>query len=75
MSKRKERETELITQLLETRFEVRRLREEGELRRRRIVELQRKVDETQNKLNDVSARLDRVSKRFAEVEALRAKND
>ena len=75
MSKRKQRETEFIAHLVETRLEVRRLRDEGELRRRRIVDLQKQLSETDAKLADVSARLDRVKKLWAESEARRAKND
>jgi hypothetical protein len=67
-STRKELDNEIVTHIVELRFEIRRLREEGELRRRRIVELEKKIAGWDQLVQTVEERQARITESFKKIE-------
>ena len=67
-STRKEMENEIVTYIAELRFEIRRLRDEGELRRRRIVELEKKMAEADVLVKSIEDRQARIAEMFKRIE-------
>ena len=67
-STRKEMENEIVTYIAELRFEIRRLRDEGELRRRRIVELEKKMVEADVLVKSIEDRQARIAEMFKRIE-------
>jgi vacuolar-type H+-ATPase subunit I/STV1 len=67
-SNRKELDNKIVTHIVELRFEIRRLREEGELRRRRIVELEKKIADWAQLVQTVEDRQARIAETFKKIE-------
>jgi len=67
-STRKELDNEIVTNIFELRFEIRRLRDEGELRRRRIVELEKKLAEADVLVQSIEDRQARIAEAFKRIE-------
>lgn len=67
-STRKELDNEIVTHIVELRFEIRRLRDEAEIRRRRIVELENKVAEADVLVKSIEDRQARITESFKRIE-------
>jgi len=67
-STRKELDNEIVTHIAELRFEIRRLRDEGELRRRRIVELEKKIADWNQLVQTIEDRQARIAESFKKIE-------
>jgi hypothetical protein len=68
MRSKKEIENEFVTQLIEARFEIRRLSELAEVRRRRIVELEKKIAGSDVLLQSIEDRQARIAETFKRIE-------